>query len=103
MDVSQVDDMIGADPVVMFSKSWCPYCHKAKALFKIRKVPFKVYELDNMANGSDIQATLKTKTNQSTVPNIFIGTKHVGGSDDLAKADKNGTLKTYLADAGITV
>ena len=95
--------MIKADPVVMFSKSYCPFCHKAKALLKMKGVAFKAYELDNMADGGSIQSALAAKTNQTTVPNIFIGEKHIGGSDTLAAAEKSGKLNGYLADAGISV
>lgn len=73
MSSSNVDDMIAADPVVMFSKSYCPYCHRAKAVLKKKGVSFKAYELDQMSGGGTIQSTLVSKTGLTTVPNIFIG------------------------------
>ncbi len=103
MDSGSIDSMIMKDAVVVFSKSWCPFCVKAKNLLKSKGVPFKAYELDGMPDGSAIQGALSSKTKQSTVPNIFIGGKHVGGCDDLHAASKSGKLTTYLASAGISV
>ena len=49
-------------------------------------------------DGSDIQAALKEITGQSSVPNIFIGQKHIGGNSDLQ--EKKGDLPELLKDAG---
>ncbi|KNZ72948.1 Glutaredoxin-C4, partial [Termitomyces sp. J132] len=65
---------ISNNKVAIFSKSWCPYCRKAKALFKdeFPDVETTVYELDERDDGSDIQTYLLEKTGQRTVPNIFV-------------------------------
>jgi glutaredoxin 3 len=49
-------------------------------------------------DGSDIQATLKDITGQGTVPNIFIGKKHIGGNSELQSKKKD--LSSLLKDAG---
>jgi glutaredoxin 3 len=49
-----------------------------------------------IADGAEIQAYLLQKTSQRTVPNIFVAQTHIGGSDDLAKANDNGTLQQLL-------
>lgn len=67
----------------MYSKSYCPYCDKAKNVFKKGGVEVKVYELDRMITGDAIQKKLKNLSGQSTVPNIYIGGKHIGGCSDL--------------------
>lgn len=59
MDSASLGSLISSDKVVMFSASWCPYCHKAKALFKGLGVPFKLYELDQMSEGDAIKGALK--------------------------------------------
>ncbi|MCO5556559.1 hypothetical protein L7F22_010109 [Adiantum nelumboides] len=70
------------NPVVVYSKTWCPYCLRVKSLFKeVRVKPF-VVELDELADEGEVQAALQRLTGQSTVPNVFIGGKHVGGCED---------------------
>ena len=75
--------MIGGDKVVIFSKSWCPYCTEAKNLLKSLNIPFNVYELDQMNYVPAIQAILDDLTGMWTVPNIFIGGEFIGGLDSL--------------------
>lgn len=57
---------------MIFSKSYWPYCVKAKEAFSERKITYKAIELDDISNGSEIQAELLKMTGQKTVPNIFI-------------------------------
>jgi len=92
---SLVESAIADNRVVIFSKSWCPYCRKAKGILADEKAT--VLELDEREDGDEIQAYLLEKTGQRTVPNIFINQKHVGGSDDLAKAKASGELPKLLA------
>lgn len=49
-----------------------------------------------------MQSYLKSKTGQSTVPSVWIGGKHVGGSDDTHAAVKSGQLKKLLDSASVT-
>jgi len=96
-----VETGISDNKVVIFSKSWCPYCAKAKKLLQnypgIAKDEIKIYELDELDEGSKIQEYLLEKTGQRTVPNVFIKQTHIGGSDDLTEWNKNGELKKLLA------
>jgi len=94
-----VESAVSGNRVVVFSKSYCPYCDRAKKLLtqEVGEEGVKVYELDHLDTGSDIQAYLLSKTAQRTVPNIFINQQHVGGSDDLTKAKSNGKLGQLLA------
>uniref|UniRef100_A0A1D1ZL30 Glutaredoxin-1 n=1 Tax=Anthurium amnicola TaxID=1678845 RepID=A0A1D1ZL30_9ARAE len=96
-----VEKLIQENPIMIFSKSYCPYCKKAKGIFETLNVKYKAIELDNnpdQFDGKDIQNYLKIKTKQGTVPNIFINSEHIGGSDDLSDANENGTLKEKLAN-----
>ncbi|KAI8913260.1 glutaredoxin, partial [Gorgonomyces haynaldii] len=98
MSVSKiVDQAIQQSKIVVFSKSYCPYCKRAKAILRSKNIDFKVFELDELDNGDAIQGYLRQKTNQGTVPNIFIGQKHVGGCSDLEAAEKKGQLDKMLA------
>ncbi|KAG6866722.1 hypothetical protein C0991_011381 [Blastosporella zonata] len=95
MSVKQiVETAITQSKVAIFSKSRCSYCKKAKTLFteKFPDVKMTVYELDERDDGSDIQAYLLNKTGQRTVPNIFVNSKHIGGSDAVKKLLDDGEL-----------
>ena len=60
-------------------------------------VDAEVLELDQMGKeGVEIQMTLFDKTDQKSVPNVFVGGKHVGGNDGTQAAARNGTLKEML-------
>jgi glutaredoxin 3 len=59
----------------------------------------KVIELDNLNNGSKIQAELLAMTGQRTVPNVFIKGKHLGGNDDTHAALASGKLQAMLSSS----
>jgi glutaredoxin 3 len=82
--------------VYPFSKSFCPYCTKTKALFTELGVNAKIYELNEMDDGAAIQDALFVMTGQRTVPNVFINQKHIGGNDSVQAANKTGKLKELL-------
>eukprot|EP00904_Undaria_pinnatifida_P004887 jgi/Undpi1/1528/HiC_scaffold_11.g04918.m1 len=94
--VEFVEKEIEGNNVVIFSKSYCPFCARTKTLFSSLGVEHTVYELDEMNDGDAIQAILGAKTGQSTVPNVFVKGKHVGGNDAVQAANKSGALKTLL-------
>jgi len=97
-----VEKTIEENTVAIFSKTYCPYCRKAKNLLTsypgLDTSEVKIYELDEMEEGPEIQAYLSQKTGQRTVPSIFIKKKHIGGSDDLNRLDKSGELKKLFAE-----
>lgn len=95
---TKVQSIIDENPVAVFSKSYCPYCTAAKRLLSESGAKFYAIELDQIDDGSEIQSTLRDLTGQNTVPNIFIGKKHIGGNSDLQA--KKGDLPTLLKDAG---
>ena len=82
--------------VIVFSKSYCPFCTKTKSLFDTLGVEYKVYELDQMNDGPELQAALFELSNQRSVPNVFIKQKHIGGNDDTQKLAKTGKLNELL-------
>ncbi|KAJ7694840.1 thioredoxin-like protein [Mycena rosella] len=89
-----VETAISENKIMIFSKSTCPYCRRAKALFAAQFPDEKpvVFELNEREDGADIQNYLAVKTGQRTVPNIFVNKKHVGGNDDTQAAFKTGQL-----------
>ncbi|CAO3658723.1 unnamed protein product [Rhizopus stolonifer] len=91
-----VEEIIKTNKIAVFSKSHCPYCTKAKQALAQLGLEFFHIELDNEDDGSAIQAYLLEKTNQRTVPNIFINEKHVGGCDNLLQVIKSGKIQALL-------
>jgi glutaredoxin 3 len=90
--------------VVVYSKSWCPYCAQTKALFDSMDQPYTAIELDNIEDGDKLQAALLEMTQQRTVPNVFIGGQHLGGNDDTQQAARSGKLAEMLkASTGVDV
>ncbi|KAH9886787.1 glutaredoxin [Xylariomycetidae sp. FL2044] len=82
-------------PVIIFSKSYCPFSKRAKGVllekYTIEPAPY-VVELDEHPLGKQLQARLGEMTGRKTVPNILINGKSVGGSDEIAELDSRKTL-----------
>ena len=89
-------DAVTETKVLVFSKSYCPYCKRAKALLEAKRIPYKAFEIDQEPNGGAVHAELKKMTNRNTVPNIWINGKPFGGSDDLQKAVNDAKLDKLL-------
>lgn len=83
--------------VVVFSKTFCPFCRKTKNLLLDKGIDAKVIELDKVDNGDAIQDALLELSGQRTVPNVFIKGNHLGGNDDTQKAAREGKLEEMLA------
>ncbi|CAH0477121.1 unnamed protein product [Peronospora belbahrii] len=90
---------INQNPVVLFSKSYCPYCKKTKETLEELGVKPVVLELDIREDGAAIQAFLFRLTRQSTVPNLFIKGKSVGGNDRVQELHRSGELADRLLKA----
>jgi glutaredoxin 3 len=89
---------IANNDIMVFSKSYCPYCDATKALFdRMDGANPKIIELDLVENGPAIQAALQEITGQRTVPNVFIKGTHIGGNDATQLAAKMGKIKKMLA------
>ena len=72
---------IKASKIVIFSKTHCPYCKKAKEAIAQLTPMFSVVELDVIKDGPAQQDALLELTGQKTVPNIFVDGSHIGGCD----------------------
>ena len=88
LDEKGITALVKANPVVIFSKTWCPYCRRAKAALKSAGIKVTAVELDERSDGSAIQATLGNMTGHRTVPSVWLGGKFFGGSDDTIAALK---------------
>ncbi|KAI9908038.1 hypothetical protein PsorP6_003823 [Peronosclerospora sorghi] len=90
---------INQNPLVLFSKTFCPYCKKTKETLAALGAKPVVFELDTREDGAAIQAFLFRLTRQSTVPNLFIGSKSVGGNDNVQELQRSGELVDRLKEA----
>lgn len=82
--------------VIMYTSDTCPYCVQAKRLLAQHGVFATEINIDNdPARRADMVAI----TQRRSVPQIFIGDRHVGGFDDLAALQRAGRLASMLAPA----
>jgi glutaredoxin 3 len=100
MHFTSVKDLIAQNKIMIFSKSYCPYCTNAKNLLQQKKAAFCSLELDKESSEVCDTATsqLRELTGQKTFPNIFINSKHIGGFSDLKKLNDEKKLDKMLFD-----
>lgn len=80
----------------MYTTDWCPYCRRAEALLAARGVTaIEHINVDRLADGRRL---MMQRTGRRTVPQIFVGERHIGGFDELTAADRRGDLKAWLAE-----
>lgn len=93
-----IASVIATNPIVIFSKSYCPYCRQTKEdianyiYTKHIRTTAYVFELNEYNEGDDIHAALIRVSNQDTVPNVYVNGEHIGGGDKTREAIKNNTL-----------
>jgi glutaredoxin 3 len=75
--------------VVVYLTPWCPYCTAAKRLLTSRNIPFETFDV---SGNDEARQWLRSASGQSTVPQIFIKGRSVGGYTDLAELDAAGGL-----------
>lgn len=81
-------------PVTIYTKAFCPYCSAAKDLLNEKSVPFTEIPVKSAA---EQRAMAERAGGRSTVPQIWIGDRHVGGCDDLYALNEKGELDKLLA------
>ncbi len=82
--------------IVMYATSWCPYCARARRLLQSKGAQFEEIDLDEQP---EARAQMITRSGgRRTVPQIFIGDTHIGGSDDLYALDASGGLDPLLKE-----
>ena len=81
--------------VEIYTKSFCPYCWRAKALLDSKGVAYKEIAVD--FGGVERQTMIQRANGRTTVPQIFIRDRHVGGCDDLMALDRAGKLDQMIA------
>jgi len=82
--------------VIMYTTGFCPYCKMAESLLRAKGV--QEIEKIRVDLEPEQRIEMMAKTGRRTVPQIYIGEKHVGGYDDLAQLDRAGELAILLAN-----
>lgn len=81
--------------VELYTKGYCPYCHRAKALLESKGIEYIEYPIDVQP---ELRAKMIERANGGyTVPQIFIADQHIGGCDDMCALDVQGELDKLLA------
>ncbi len=81
--------------IIMYTTGFCPYCKMAENLLRSKGV--KEIEMIRVDLDPEQRLDMVDKTGRRTVPQIYIGDKHIGGYDDLARLDHQGELVSLLA------
>lgn len=95
--MSSDDRAVQAAPVVIYTRTTCPYCIRAKRLLEMRGARFQ--EIDINRAPERRAEMIGLSGGRSTVPQIFIGGRHIGGCDDLFELEMDGKLEALLAAA----
>ena len=82
-------------PVLIYTSAICGYCMRAKQLLQGKGVAFDEISVDGKP---DVRAEMVRKAGKTSVPQIWIGSAHVGGCDDLHALERAGKLDALLAD-----
>ena len=82
--------------IEVYTQPWCPFCSRAINLVTKKGAPFQ--EID-APNGTPARAESNRRSGRSTVPQIFIDGRHVGGCDELLALDRSGKLDGMLRAA----
>ncbi len=93
-------------PVVMFALEWCEFCWSVRRMFAAAGIAYRSVDLDSVAYqtdnlGGDIRAALLKITGTPTIPQIFVGGRHLGGATETFDAFNDGSLKATLSDLGV--
>lgn len=84
--------------ICVFSKTTCSYCDKAKDLLNTYNIEVQIIEINKSDQAQFICNELKLVTHQSTVPNIFLFGKHIGGYNELKELHNNNKLKQIIKE-----
>ena len=79
--------------VVIYTTARCPYCLRAKALLDSKNVAYEEIPVDG---NPTLRAEMASKAGRTSVPQIWIGERHIGGCDDLVALERAGRLDPLL-------
>lgn len=82
-------------PITLYVTDWCPYCQRAKALLESKQLVFNEIDVDE---DPKLRKEMTARSGRRTVPQIFIGERHVGGCDDLYALESKGELDQLVSN-----
>ncbi|MCH8099376.1 MAG: cysteine synthase A [Proteobacteria bacterium] len=93
-------------PVVVFALEWCEFSWSARKMLEHYDIPYRSVDLDSVAyqegnRGGKIRAVIQEQTGLKTIPQIYIGGKHIGGATELFDAAKDGSMAQLLKDNNV--
>ncbi|KAK7270220.1 hypothetical protein RIF29_23213 [Crotalaria pallida] len=94
-----ITSMVADKPVVIFSRSTCCLCHSIKSLIRNFGANTTIYELDELANGQQIERELIQMGCKPSVPAVFIGQQFIGGSNRIMSLHVQNELVPLLINA----
>jgi glutaredoxin 3 len=83
--------------VTLYVSDWCPYCQRAKGLLTQKNIAFSEINVEEDVKFRD---EMIARSNRRTVPQIFLGDKHIGGCEDLYALNDSGELDRLIQGAG---
>ena len=101
-----VSALIREEPVVLFALEWCEFCWSVRKLFAQLGIAYRSVDLDSVKYQTDdlggrIRTVLAERIGAWTIPQVFIGSEHIGGCNELFDAWRDGSLRRRLNDNGI--
>ena len=89
------------NPVILFALEWCEFCWSVRKMFAHYDIPYRAVDLDSVAyqednKGGNIRKALEADTGVKTIPQIYIGGKHIGGATELFDAANDGAMAELL-------
>jgi len=105
-DALEFLDQATNDPdnaVILFALEWCEFCWSVRKMFAEYEIPYRSIDLDSVAYqdgnlGGKIRKAIEQRTGQKTIPQIYIGGKHVGGASETFDACRDGSLAKILEE-----
>ena len=104
--VKLVRDVLMEEPVVLFSLEWCEFCWSVRKMFARLGIPYHSVDVDSVKYqkddlGGKVRAVLADRTGAKTLPQVFIGGRHIGGATELFDAWRQGTAQRRLDELHI--
>jgi cysteine synthase len=102
-----VTQIVEEESVVMFALEWCEFCWSVRKLFTKLGIAYRSIDVDSVEYqkedlGGRIRAVLADRTGAKTLPQVFIGGKHIGGATDLFDGWRNGNIQKLLEEGGVS-
>ena len=94
-------------PVVLFALEWCEFSWSVRKMFAHYGIPYRSVDLDSVAyqegnRGGKIRAAIQDQTGLKTIPQVYIGGKHIGGATELFDAAKDGSMAELLRQSSVS-